>query len=231
MPTASDPAPASTTSGAPASLTPAELVRALRWRYATKRFDPTARLDDATWSALEQALVLSPSSYGLQPWHFVVVTDAATRAELRAASSDQPQVVECSHLVVFTIRKALGVPHVVRHVERTASVRGLARESLAAFEEKMSAHVRRPPPFDVDEWSKRQLYLALGVFLTSAAVLGVDACPMEGIRPARYDEILGLEARGLATVCAAAVGRRAPDDRHARLAKVRFEAGEVVSHR
>jgi nitroreductase len=210
------------------TLSPDELVAQLRWRYATKRFDPSAQLDPATWNALEQSLLLAPSSYGLQPWHFVVVTDPALRAKLRAASWNQAQIVEASHLVVFAIRKRLGAADARRHVERTAEVRKVARESLAGFEQMLIKHVQRPAPFDIDEWSKRQLYLALGMFLASAALLGVDACPMEGIEPAQYDELLGLPAQGYATVCVATAGRRARDDAYASLPKVRFDARDVI---
>ena len=207
-----------------------QLLAQLRWRYATKRFDPTYRIDAAAWSALEQALVLSPSSYGLQPWRFFVIDDAAVRARLRTVSGNQPQVVDASHLVVFAIRKGLDAAHVRRYLDRVAAVRGQPRESLAGAERAMVAHVERPQPFEIDEWSKRQLYIALGVFLTSAALLGIDACPMEGIEPPRYDEILGLPEQGGAAVCAAAAGRRAGDDKYASLAKVRFEASDVVRH-
>lgn len=222
MPTA--PSPSLTT------LTPDQLVQRLRWRYATKRFEPSYRIDPATWLALEQSLVLAPSSFGLQPWHFVVVTDAAVKRELQAVSRNQAQVGDCSHLVVFAIQKDLGPEHVRRFVARTAEVRGVPRESLARFEEVLMGHTRRPAPFSMDDWSARQLYIALGTFLTSAALLGVDACPMEGLEPARYDAILGLEERGLATVCVAAAGRRASDDKYASLPKVRFDARDVITH-
>jgi nitroreductase len=209
-------------------LTPDQLLARLRWRYATKRFDPAAKLDAATWSTLEQALLLAPSSYGLQPWRFVVVKDPAVRARLRAVSRDQPQVVEASHLVVLAYRKGLTAADVRRHVERVAAVRAKPPASLAAYERIVTAHVERPAPFSVDEWAKRQVYLALGAFLTSAAVLGVDACPMEGIEPAEYDALLGLALEGHATVCAAAAGRRAADDAYATLAKVRYPAEAVI---
>jgi nitroreductase len=211
-------------------LAPEALLTSMRWRYATKRFDPDAKIDPATWAALEEVLVLAPSSYGLQPWRFVVVQDPAVRTRLRAASWNQPQVVEASHLVVFAIQKGLSAAHVRHYVARMAEVRGVARESLAGFEKMLTQHVERPRPFDVDEWAKRQLYLALGTFLTSAALLGVDACPMEGIDPAQYDEILGLGAQGCATVVVATAGRRARDDAYAGLPKVRFEAHEVLAH-
>ena len=211
-------------------LAPAELLERLNWRYATKRFDPTATIEPETWAALEESLRLAPSSYGLQPWHFVVVTDPATRERLRAASWNQAQITECSHLVVFAHRAGLNAADVARYVDRTAEVRRVPRESLAGFETAMTNHLGRPKPFDADEWSRRQLYIALGMFLTSAALLGVDACPMEGIEPARYDEILGLPARGFRSVCVAAAGYRASDDKYAGLAKVRFASSDVLTH-
>lgn len=210
------------------TLTPDQLLTQLRWRYATKHFDASAKLDAATWNALEQSLLLAPSSYGLQPWRFVVVTDPAVRAKLRAASWNQAQIVEASHLVVFAIKKGLSAADVRRYVERTAEVRKVTRESLAGFEQMMVTHVQRPKPFDIDSWSQRQLYLALGMFLASAAMLGIDACPMEGIDPAQYDALLGLAAQGYATVCVATAGRRASDDAYASLPKVRFDARDVI---
>lgn len=209
---------------------PDELLERLRWRYATKRFDPAARIEPATWKALEESLRLAPSSFGLQPWHFVVVTDAAMKERLRSASRDQPQITECSHLVVFAIKKGLNVADVARYVDRVAAVQAVPRASLAGYEKVLTDHVQRPKPFDIDEWSRRQLYLALGIFLTSAAMLGVDACPMEGIDPARYDAILDLPAKGCAAVCVATAGTRARDDKYAARAKVRFEARDVITH-
>lgn len=211
-------------------LAPSELVERLNWRYATKRFDPAATIEPETWAALEESLRLAPSSYGLQPWHFVVVTDPATRERLRAASWNQAQVTECSHLVVFAHRAGLSAADVARYVDRIAEVRRVPRESLAGFEAVMTNHLGRPKPFDANEWSRRQLYIALGMFLTSAALLGVDACPMEGIEPARYDEILGLQARGYRAVCAAAAGHRARDDKYAGLPKVRFAPNDILTH-
>src|SRR5580658_1680051 len=80
------------------------VTEALHWRYATKKFDPARKIPDATWAALEEALVLAPSSYGLQPWKFIVVRDHATRERLSAAAHTQRQPVDCSHFVVFAGR-------------------------------------------------------------------------------------------------------------------------------
>lgn len=213
----------------PAAVRPDELVAALRWRYACKKFDPSRRIPPATWSALEQSLLLAPSSFGLQPWRFVVVEDPALRERLLPHAWKQRQVVDASHFVVVAARRGLGAADVERHLQRIAQVRGVTRVSLQWYADRMAGFFASPPPgFDVDDWAARQAYIALGFFLQAAALLGVDTVPMEGIEPAKFDEILGLPAQGYGTVVAAAAGYRAADDAYAQAAKVRFEAGEVV---
>lgn len=213
-----------------ASPVPAEqLLEALRWRYAVKKFDPAREIPAATWSALEQALVLAPSSYGLQPWRFVVVRDPALRAQLLPHSWGQRQIVDAARLVVFAARKGLSAADVERHLRRIAAVRAQPIEALEGYRQKMLGLVSKASQgFDIDGWCARQTYIALGQFLTAAALLGVDSCPMEGIACARYDELLGLAAQGYATVVAATAGYRAADDAYASAAKVRYAAAEVV---
>ena len=213
-------------------LPPDALLAALRWRYAVKRFDPARKIEPATWRALEEALVLTPSSYGLQPWKFVVVEDPATRERLLPLSFNQRQVVDASHLVVFCIRKALTPDDVQRHVVRTAEVRGVPPESLAKFGAMMVRDmVHGPRSLHVNDWAANQLFIALGNFMTAAALLGVDTCPMEGFEPAKYDDFLGLSARGLAATVCCAAGYRGADDKYATLPKVRFEAKDVIERR
>lgn len=207
------------------------LIEQLQWRYATKKFDPARQVEPATWAALEQALVLSPSSFGLQPWKFLVVTDPATKTRLRAASWNQSQVEDCSHHVVFLMKKNLGVTEIDHFVDRIAQVRGVTRESLAMYRGFMvGSLVDGPIASSINEWATRQVYIALGNFMTAAAMVGVDTCPMEGIHAAQYDEILGLQDSGWATVCACPAGYRDAEDKYADLPKVRFEPGELVAH-
>lgn len=208
----------------------ADLLAQLGWRYATKQFDPARPVAPATWAALEEALVLTPSSYGLQPYRFVVVTDAALKARLRPVSWNQAQITDCSHLVVFTILKGMGLPHVERFTDRIAAVRQVPRDSLAGYRSFMVRDlVEGPRAKIIDEWATRQAYIALGNFMTAAALLGVDTCPLEGLEPAKYDEILGLTTH--ATVVACAAGHRASGDKYAALPKVRFAAGDLIEHR
>lgn len=208
------------------------LLQQLNWRYATKKFDPAKKISAADWATIEKALVLTPSSYGLQPWKFIVVTDPALKAKLRPASWNQSQVEDCSHLVVFTAKADITEADVDRFVARIAEVRGVSTESLAGYKGYMVGDlVKGPRHAVIQEWAARQTYIAMGNLLTSAALLGVDACPFEGIEPAKYDEILGLQGTGYTTISACPLGYRADDDKYAATPKVRFEAKDVVEHR
>lgn len=213
-------------------ISPATLVEALHWRYATQKFDPVKKIPDATWQALEEALVLTPSSIGLQPWKFFVVTDGALKERLKPAAWNQSQVADCSHFLVFTVRKDLGAAHVDRHVERMVEVRGVARETLTKFEQMAVRNLEKARAEGrLDTWQTHQVYIALGSFMTASALLGVDTCPMEGFQPALFDEILGIAGSEYASVVACAAGYRAADDKYAVTRKVRFKHDDVIVRR
>lgn len=207
-----------------------QLIDALKWRYATKVFDATKRIPADVWATLERSLVLTPTSYGLQPYHFLIVQDPAKRAELLPNSWGQKQVVDCSHFVVFTARTEMKEEDVDRLIQRSTKVRGIPADALAAYRGMMLGDiVNGPRGRHAHEWAARQSYIALGNLMTAAALLGVDACPMEGINPVEYDKILGLNSSGYKTVVALALGYRAENDKYAALAKIRYEAAELVN--
>jgi nitroreductase len=206
-----------------------QLLEALKWRYATKVFDAAKKIPADVWSALEQSLVLTPTSYGLQPYQFLVVQDPAKRAALLPHSWGQKQVVDCSHYVVFTGRTEMREADVDRLIHRIVDVRQVPAASIQFYREMMLKDVVNGPRGKIaHEWAARQCYIALGNLMTCAALLGVDACPMEGIEPAQYDKILGLENAGYKTVVALALGYRGAGDKYATLAKVRYESSELV---
>lgn len=207
------------------------LLTQLRWRYATKQFDATRKISTEDWRTLEESLLLTPSSFGLQPWRFIVVTDQATKEKLVPASWNQHQVADASHVVVFAIKKNVGVNEVDHYLGRIAEVRGVTAESLKGFRDVLLGFLSQPADtFSADTWATKQTYIALGNFMTSAALIGIDTCPMEGIVPSQYDEILGLAAQGYQTVVVAAAGYRASGDKYAAMPKVRFTAEEVITH-
>ena len=206
-----------------------DLLDNLNWRYATKKFDSTKTIAAETWAALEDSLVLTPSSYGLQPWKFWVITNTELREQLKPLSWNQAQVTDCSHYVVFAIKKNLSLEHIDHFIARTAEVRGITVDAIAGYRNIMASDVvYGPRSLTVNEWATRQVYIALGNFMTSAAMIGVDTCPMEGIEAPKYDKLLGLPEKGYATVVACAAGYRAEDDKYANLAKVRFLKDDVI---
>ena len=201
----------------------------MEWRYATKHFDPNKKISADVWNALERALILTPTSYGLQPYRFIVLTNAEKRAELLAHSWKQPQVTDCSHYVVLTARTKMTEADVDRWIQRMAEVRKMPVETLAAYRGMMIGDIVHGTRGKVShEWAVRQAYIALGNLMTCAAVLGVDACPMEGIVPHEYDSVLELHNSGYATAVACALGYRADNDKYAALPKARFDAAELV---
>jgi nitroreductase len=208
---------------------PADAVlEQLKWRYATKKFDPARKIDPHLWAKLEQAAVDAPSSFGLQPWKFVVVTDPAVRKKLHAVSYNQPQILDASHLIVFAAKDPPTPADVEAHVARTAQLRGESVESLEGLKKAMLGSLNRMDAAQAHRWAARQCYIALGFFLSAAAMMGVDACPMEGFQPEQYDETLGLKEKGLAAVVIATAGYRSPEDKYAAAAKSRFDANDVV---
>src|SRR6202142_3254075 len=206
-----------------------QLLDALQWRYATKVFDAAQKIPVDVWQTLERALVLTPTSYGLQPYRFLVLHDPARRAELLPHSWNQRQVVDASHFVVFTARTKVTDADVNKLIKHTSDVRKIPAESLNFYRDMMLGDVVNGPRGKIaHEWAARQAYIALGNLMTCAALLGVDACPMEGLSPTEYDRVLGLNGSGYATVVACALGYRAATDKYASLPKVRYEAKELV---
>jgi nitroreductase len=208
-----------------------QLLDRLQWRYAVKAFDVTRKIEPAVWAVLEEALVLTPSSGGLQPWTFIVVDDPETREKLVPASYGQPQVKDSSHLVVFAARQNYNEADVDAFIKRTAEVRGQTLESLAPFRGMLVGGIVQAMDTPTrNAWAGRQAAIALGNLLTSAALLGIDACPMEGFVPAQYDAILGLKEKGLSAVAVCALGYRSDSDAYAALPKVRFPKETVLFH-
>lgn len=200
----------------------------LSWRYATKRFDPTRSISPENWSTLEESLRLAPSSFGLQPWKFVVVTDKKIREALQPHSWNQPQIVEASHLIVLSAQKSVGSSDVDAFINHISEVRGVPTSALAEYSGMMKGFL------DVlasngtcESWATHQVYLALGMLLSSASILGIDSCPLEGIDVAKYNEILKLPEQGYSAKVACALGYRSSTDQASTFKKVRYSRAKV----
>lgn len=205
-----------------------KLLEQLQWRYAVKRFDPERRVADETWHILEQSLILTPSSYGLQPWKFVVITDPAIKAQLPAMSWKQKQPQDCSHMIVLAARRTMDADYIDTFIDHVCLTRKLEPQSMAGYRnllvsitEQIQSHLA---------WNTHQVYIALGQLMVSAAVMGIDTCPMEGIDHQQYDELLGLAGTDYTTAVGCAVGYRHPEDKQSLAAKVRFRSDDMVVH-
>ncbi|MCF8133167.1 MAG: NAD(P)H-dependent oxidoreductase [Synechococcus sp. Tobar2m-G35] len=208
------------------------LLEALRWRYATKAFDAGRSIPDDLWQTLEDTLVLTPSSYGLQPWRFLVIRDAALKAELRPHSWNQSQITDASHLVVLLSRRHIEGRDLDRLIEATASSRGLDPTTLAGYRQMMAKDlVDGPRSATIERWASNQVYIALGNLMTAAALLGIDTCPIEGFSPPDYDRLLGLDDSDYRSCVVCACGYRSSEDRYAGLAKVRYDRSELIEQR
>jgi nitroreductase len=206
-----------------------QLLQSLRWRYAVKRFDATRKLDDETWSAIERSLILTPSSFGLQPWKFLVIRQPEMKAKLPAISWNQTQPADCSHMILFAAMRQVTPEYVDQFMRRIVLMRGVDRAALTTYENVILGFLRNANGSHLS-WSKNQVYIALGQLLSNAAVLGVDACPMEGILTEEYDKLLGLEGSNFTCVVGCALGYRHPDDKYSSTPKVRFDTNELVQY-
>jgi len=207
------------------------LLEKLHWRYATKQFDPDKKIPAEDWSTLEEALILTPSSYGMQPWKFFVITNQELKESLVPASYKQVQVAECSHLLVIAVKTAMKTEDVDKLIEATAKAQEKTVESLDFYKNLIIRDIiEGPRSKDIAGWAKLQSYIALGNFMTCAAMIGVDACPMEGFVPSMYDEALGLAEKGYTTAVLCPAGYRSGEDKYSASKKVRYSSGDLIEH-
>jgi nitroreductase len=205
------------------------LIQSLQWRYAVKKFDSSKIIDPQAWKTLEESLILTPSSYGLQPWNFHVITSKELKAKLMEKSWKQTQVADCSHLVVFATKTNVDENYIQMYIDSVVTQRALDPQTLEGFKKVMiSDLVKGSRSTWVKEWAARQAYIALGNFMTSAAVLHIDTCPLEGIIASEYDNLLNLTQSGYQTVVACAAGYRHQEDKYQQAIKVRFSSKQMI---
>ena len=203
------------------------VLQQLRWRYATKKFDSTKKIPQDSWLVLKQAMMLAPSSFGLQPWKFALIESQPLKEKLVEYSWGQKQPAECSHFVVFLVRTSIDASYVRGFMDRVAEVRGFPVEKLAGYQTVIEQFIGRLDAGEARGWMARQVYIALGQLMMTAAQIGIDACPMEGINPEAYNRELGLDGTGYSALVACAIGYRDPSDTTASLPKVRFAESDL----
>jgi nitroreductase len=204
-----------------------EIIEALKRRYAVKIFDTSKKVSEDDLKTILESGRLSPSSLGLEPWKFIVVTNKDIREKIRAVSHDQTKITDASHLIVIAYRTD---PEklVSESIDRTSKIQNKTKEELAPLQKMLEGAVNGQMDAKMREgWIKSQTYIPLGIMIETAALLGIDACPMEGFDKAQVDSILGLNDKNLSVATILTIGYRG-DDAYANLPKVRRTYSEVV---
>ncbi|WP_413557982.1 NAD(P)H-dependent oxidoreductase [Bdellovibrio sp. HCB209] len=207
-----------------------QIQEALEWRYAVKKFDPTKKISEKDLTTLLESLKLAPSSYGVQPWKFLVIENPKIREELKPVSWGQTQITDASHQIVFLYKDTMDEAFVQKYIDRIAEVRGAPVESLQGFKEMMINNLVKAPEEKIRVWSQRQAYIAMGFLLETAALLKIDATPMEGFSPSDYDRILKLEGTGWKSIATVTLGYRHAEDSFQNLKKVRFADDALIEY-
>lgn len=205
-----------------------EILDALAWRYAVKKFDAARKLSLEQIQLLKQAFNLTPTSYGLQPITLLVLQNAQVQEQLLPYTYNQRQVVDASHLLVLCIEKKIDAAYIEAYFERVKAERGTPDDILNPFKASLIQRFSGMSDEAFTAWATNQAYLALGNLITVCAQARIDACPMEGFDPNGYRDILNLEAQGLYPAVLLPVGYRAEDDRFAAFKKVRKDVAEAV---
>lgn len=197
------------------------IIEGLSWRYATKKFDPEREVSDEDLKVLKEAIRLSASSYGLQPYTVLVIKDASLRKKLREVSMNQPQITDSSYLFVFCNKLEIDKDYVKEYIDGVSHVRNVERGNLNGFEDVINGQMASFSPEQMKHWTAKQAYIALGTLLVACGEMEIDACPMEGFDSKAYDEILGLKEKGLTAAALTAIGYRSEEDIFKDAAKVR----------
>jgi nitroreductase len=198
-----------------------QLIEALEWRYACKKFDANKRISDTDLDTILDSIQLTPSSYGLQPIKVLLIETKELREQIKPIAWNQAQVVDASHLLVFCHYTALSESYIDQHVSLMANTRNLPIEKLQGFGTHVKSSIATMDADHVNQWTGKQTYIALGQVLLSCALLKIDATPMEGFDRKALDELLDLSKDGLSTSLLCPIGYRHAEDPYISLKKVR----------
>ena len=207
-----------------------DVLKKLNWRYATKKFNPSKKVSKEDLGTLLEAARLSASSYGLQPYHIFAVEDMPIREKLKKASWDQPQITDASYILVLANQTTFDANLVDTYIDKLIDVRGVKKEDVAGYAEMMKSTLLGLTDAQKSSWTANQSYIVLGNLLTLAAEMEIDTCPMEGFDNAKYNEILGLNAKDLNAAVVLAIGYRSEEDDTQHYPKVRYSKEKLITH-
>ena len=218
------------------------IIDTLKWRYATKKFDPDKKVSDTDIATLKEAVRLTPSSYGFQLYKVIVVTDQKIKDKLYKESYYQSQIRDCSHLFVFCSYKTVDSKHIDEFIDLMEQ--GRQQDDERAYIDKMKskakimlygtiakADIGRRDKSEALHWMQKQCYLAISQLMVACADMRIDSCPFEGFSTEAYDKILDLGDKNLTSTVLLPVGYRTEDDRHQFRTKVRKPLDKLFEDR
>ncbi len=209
-----------------------DIIDALEWRYAVKKFDPSKKVSDEQMDRILKGLQLTPTSMGLQLMRFIVITDEKIKEEITPIAFNQSQVKDCSHLVVMCRKEGVSREDIDSFVNQTAKTRDIdvKSETMMNFEKMLSGSLNLPEA-QQKAWMENQVYIALGNLLTLCAAENVDTCPMEGFDRKKLDDYLNLAEDGLNAVVMCPIGYRSEQDKYGSVKKVRRPLTSLIEKR
>lgn len=204
-------------------------IEKLHYRYATKKFDASKKLDAEQIEDVKKAIQLSASSYGLQPYEVLIIEDMELRTKLKEASFGQSQITDASQLIVFCAKTKIDEVYLDAFIRNISETRDIAVEDLKGMRDTIKNTVLQFDDETKLQWAQKQAYIALGNLLSAVAHFGFDACPMEGFENDKYDEILGLKEKNLRATVLTTIGYRSEEDELQHAKKVRKPANELFT--
>jgi nitroreductase len=204
------------------------MIHKLKWRYATKQFDPEKKLEEDQVTELLKMMNLSASSYGLQPYKFIIVKNQELQEKLKEAAYGQSQLGDASHIIILAAKLETTAEDIDAYIQNIAQTRHQDVSELQGYGDMMKGAIGSWTQEQQLVWAQKQAYIALGTLLIAAADAKIDACPMEGFDADAFDEILGLQKKGLRTTVIAPIGIRSVHDKYQHEKKVRRALGEMV---
>lgn len=208
-----------------------QVLEALNWRYATKKYNPAFQLGTNDKQQLEDIIQLSPSSYGLQPLHFIWIEDTKLREKVKSIAMNQQQIIEAAEVLILCAYNQLDAAYLNSHIDNLRDKRGLQEYQVANFRSHLLASIGTKSDDEILAWNDKQAYIVLGQLLTACALMHLDATPMEGFDPKALNELLSLDSLGLHSVLICTIGQRATDDNYQKLEKVRRDKKSLFSKR
>ncbi|MEC8831245.1 MAG: NAD(P)H-dependent oxidoreductase [Bacteroidota bacterium] len=204
-----------------------ELLENMKWRYATKKFDPSKSINQEDLDKLKQAVQLSVSSYGLQLYKVLIIKNDELKQQLKEAAWDQSQLTDAPHIFVFCNYTERKNEHIDDYIQATSETQDTPLEKLEGYGNLIKESLSAKSDAAWQNWSEKQTYLALSNLLTACAELKIDSCPMEGFEQDKFNAILGLDQKGLNAAVIAPVGYRSADD-HTQFRKKVRKTKEVL---